>query len=177
VGFEGKQKTKPGPGLISFLHRRVEGSAVVRLPTPSIMGDEKHGVRKVATAKYGRQRCSLLHKVRGKQQQIGVETRVYIRQADGVDAHRRQKSREGWLRCRRARSRLCQARVHVSDDGLGFGANGLWSRGVSAAGQIGSAALLVPWPLIFMRVRVWDAPPHLSDHELRAAVPIRTDVP
>jgi hypothetical protein len=60
---------------------------------------------------------------------------------------------------------------------LGFGANGLWSRGVSAAGQIGSAALLVPWPLIFMRVRVWDAPPHLSDHELRAAVPIRTDVP
>ena len=59
------------------------------------MGDEKHGVRKVATAKYGRQRCSLLHKVRGKQQQIGVETRVYIRQADGVDAHRRQKSRKG----------------------------------------------------------------------------------
>ena len=74
------------------------GSAVVRLPTPNIMGDEKHRVRKVATAKSGKggfQRCSLLHKVRGEQQQAGVETRVHIRQADGVDAHRRQKSREG----------------------------------------------------------------------------------
>ena len=36
----------------------------------------------------------------------------------------------------------------------------------------------ISWPLTFMRVRVWAAPPHLCDNALpRAAVHIRTDVP